>query len=48
MNSLKVLVAVAVFTGLGVAQQPSPPAQSSAAFDKLKSLAGEPQQGQAS
>jgi hypothetical protein len=41
MNSLKMLVAVAVFTGLGVAQQPSPPAQSSAAFDKLKSLAGE-------
>ena len=41
MNSLKVLVAVAVFAGSGLAQHPNPPAQSSAAFDKLKSLAGE-------
>jgi hypothetical protein len=41
MNSLKLLVAVAVFAGLGLAQQPNPPAPSSAAFDKLKSLAGE-------
>jgi len=41
MNSLKVLGAVAVFAGLGLAQQPNPPAQSSPAFDKLKSLAGE-------
>ena len=44
MNSLKVLVAVAVFAGLGLAQVPNPPGQSttaSATFDKLKSLAGE-------
>ena len=41
MNSLKVLVAVAVFAVSGLAQQPNAPAQSSAAFDKLKSLAGE-------
>ena len=41
MNSLKVLVTVAAFAGLGLSQQSNPPAQSSAAFDKLKSLAGE-------
>jgi hypothetical protein len=41
MNSLKALVAVAVFAGLGLAQQSNPPAQPSAAFDKMKSLAGE-------
>jgi len=41
MNSLKMLVAVAVLAGFGLAQQPNPPAQASPAFDKLKSLAGE-------
>jgi hypothetical protein len=41
MKSLKVLVAVAVLAGLGLAQQQNPPAQSSPAFDKLKTLAGE-------
>lgn len=44
MKNLRVLLAVAVFAGLGLAQQPSPPRQTrtaSAAFDKLQSLAGE-------
>ena len=41
VNSLKLLVAVVVLAGLGLAQQPNPPAQSTAAFEKLKSLAGE-------
>jgi hypothetical protein len=41
MRCLKLLLAVAVFAGLGLAQQQNPPALSSPAFDKLKSLAGE-------
>jgi hypothetical protein len=41
MNSLKVLVAVAVLAVLGLAQQSNAAAQSGAAFDKLKSLSGE-------
>jgi hypothetical protein len=41
MNSLKVLVAVVALAGLGLAQQSNPPARSTAAFEKLKSLAGE-------
>jgi hypothetical protein len=47
MKSLRVLVAVAVFAALGLAQQQNPPVESggssgsSAAFDKLKLLAGE-------
>ncbi len=41
MKSLKVFLAVAVFAVLGLAQQPNPTGQPAAAFDKLKSLAGE-------
>lgn len=44
MKSLKVLVAVAVLAGLGLAQASNPEGQSTAAgasFEKLKSLAGE-------
>jgi len=44
MKTLKLLVAVAVFAGLALAQVPSPVAHSTnaaASFDKLKSLAGE-------
>jgi len=44
MKSLRVLVAVAVVTVVGLAQQQNPPVQSSgsgAAFDRLKLLAGE-------
>ena len=44
MNSLRTLIAVAVFAGLSLGQQPAPPAPSAsvpARFDNLKSLVGE-------
>jgi len=44
MRSAKTLVAFALFTSFGLAQQPNPPAPSGpagAGFDMLKSLAGE-------
>ncbi|MGD0227594.1 MAG: hypothetical protein ABSF71_35210 [Terriglobia bacterium] len=41
MKSLKVLVPIVVFAALGLAQAQTSSAQSSAAFDKLKLLAGE-------
>ena len=44
MRNLRVLIAVAVFAGLALAQTPSPAGQSKTAaprFDKLKSLVGE-------
>lgn len=41
MKSLQVLVAIVVLTVLGVAQHQNTPELPSAAFDKLKSLAGE-------
>lgn len=41
MRSLRVFAAIAVFVGLGLAQQPNPPGPSSAALDRLKSLVGE-------
>ena len=40
MKILRVLVAVALFAALGIAQQSKPQAPSGAAFDKLKTLAG--------
>jgi hypothetical protein len=41
MKNLKVLAPIVVFAALGLAQAQTPSAQSSAAFDKLKLLAGE-------